>query len=51
MQNADKLGARYVIFMGSDEIAVGKYKLRNMDDGVEKLVDEEEVFGLVLDGI
>ena len=43
MQNADKMGAAYVVFMGSDEIASGKYKLRNMDDGVEKMVDEDVV--------
>lgn len=46
MQNADKMGARYVVFMGSDEIASGKYKLRNMDDGVETMVDEESLSGL-----
>ena len=46
MQNADKIGARYVVFMGSDEIASGKYKLRNMDDGVEAMVEEGVVLGL-----
>ena len=46
MQNADKMGASYVVFMGSDEIASGKYKLRNMDDGVETMVDEGDVLGL-----
>lgn len=44
MQNADKMNARYVIFLGSDEAASGKYKLRNMDDGSEKLVDEESIY-------
>ena len=41
MQNADKMGAAYVVFMGGDEIAAGKYKLRNMDDGAESMVYED----------
>ena len=47
MQNADKMGASYVVFMGSDEIASGKYKLRNMDDGVETMVEEEVLLELM----
>lgn len=46
MQNADKIGARYVVFMGSDEVAAGKYKLRNMDDGSEQMISEECVLGI-----
>lgn len=46
MQNADKIKARYVIFIGSDEMATGQYKLRNMDDGSEKLVNEADLLAL-----
>ena len=47
MQNADKMGASYVVFMGRDEIASGKYKLINMDDGVETMVEEEVLLELM----
>jgi histidyl-tRNA synthetase len=46
MQNAHKIGAKYVVFMGSDEIASGKYKLRNMDNGIEEMVDEAIILEL-----
>ncbi len=46
MQNADKVNAKYTVLIGSDEIAAGKYKLRSMSDGVEKMVTEKELLEL-----
>ncbi len=46
MQNADKSAAKYVVFIGDDEVKAGLYKLRSMDDGLERMVTEEELLGL-----
>jgi histidyl-tRNA synthetase len=46
MQNANKANAEYTVLIGSDEIAAGKYKLRSMSDGVEKMVTEKELLEL-----
>ncbi len=46
MQNADKAKARYVIFIGSDEVAALKYKVKDMDSGVESFLGIEELASL-----
>jgi histidyl-tRNA synthetase len=43
MRSANKLGARYTIVIGSDEVASGKMKLKNMKTGAEEVVTVEEV--------
>ena len=35
MKYADKIGARYVLVLGGDELAKGKAKLKHMSDGNE----------------
>lgn len=42
MKYADKIGAKFTVVLGDNEIASGKAKLRDMEDGTEKeiLVDE-----------
>lgn len=42
MKYADKIGAKFTIVLGDNEIASGKARLRDMEDGTEKeiLVDE-----------
>ncbi len=46
MQNADKSNASHTVLIGSDEIAAGKYKLRSMIDGIEKMVTDKELLEL-----
>jgi len=43
MKAADRLGARWVLILGEDELAAGKVKMRNMDRGTEELVDLTQV--------
>lgn len=43
MQNADKLNAKFVIFIGSDEVSSNLYKCKNMDSGQETLYRIEEI--------
>ncbi len=40
---ADKLGARYALLVGEDEIASGAYVLRRMSDGEQKKLAESEL--------
>jgi histidyl-tRNA synthetase len=40
---ADKLGARYAVLLGEDEIASGSYILRRMADGEQKKLRESEL--------
>ncbi len=46
MQNADKASARYVIFIGSDEVASEKYKVKDMDSGTESFMSSSEIIDL-----
>ncbi len=43
MKLANRLGARYALIIGEDELAQNKVKLRDMESGVERLVDESEL--------
>jgi histidyl-tRNA synthetase len=38
---ADKLGARYAVLIGENEIAAGTFTLRQMSDGAQEQLDEE----------
>src|SRR5580693_7051632 len=44
MELANKLGARYALILGDDEIAAGRYSLKNMQSGEQTLVSREELF-------
>ncbi len=43
MGNADKANARYVIFVGDEEVVSKKYKVKDMDSGEESLRDVHEL--------
>jgi len=43
MKTADKLGAKYVIMIGDDEIDKGVVALRNMGDGQQETIDVQMV--------
>lgn len=40
---ADKLGASYVVILGSDELAQGLVKLRDMNSREEKMITKEDI--------
>jgi histidyl-tRNA synthetase len=50
MKYADKVGARYVLVLGGDELAKGEAKLKRMSDGEERsaALDAEEIFKCIL---
>jgi len=49
MKTADKLGAKYVIMIGDDEIDKGVVTLRNMRDGQQETVDVQMVASILED--
>ena len=40
---ADKLGARYALIIGENEVASGKFALKNLADGKQEQLSEEEL--------
>jgi histidyl-tRNA synthetase len=44
MELANKVGARYALILGDDEIAVGQYSLKDMQSGEQRRVTREELF-------
>jgi len=40
---ADKLGARYALILGEDEVASGEWTLKTLADGTQGKVREEEL--------
>jgi histidyl-tRNA synthetase len=44
MELANKLGARYALILGDDEIAAGQYSLKHMQSGEQQRVSREELF-------
>jgi histidyl-tRNA synthetase len=42
---ADRLGARFALLIGENEIAVGKYTLRRLSDGEQQQLGEAELLG------
>jgi histidyl-tRNA synthetase len=44
MELANKLGARYALILGDDEIAAGEYSLKDMQSGEQKRVSRESLF-------
>jgi len=51
MKTADKLGVRYAIIIGDDEINQGAVILRNMADGQQESVDIQRIVASVEDKI
>ena len=43
MELANKLGARYTLIVGDNEIAAGSYALKNMQTGVQENVSAPEI--------
>jgi histidyl-tRNA synthetase len=43
MELANKLGARFALILGDDEIAAGQYSLKNMQSGEQERVSREEL--------
>ncbi len=44
---ADKLGARYAVLLGEDELAAGAYVLRRLADGEQKKLSESELVSVL----
>ena len=44
MELANKVGARYTLILGDDEIAAGQYSLKHMLSGEQKRVSRDELF-------
>jgi histidyl-tRNA synthetase len=44
MELANKLGARYALILGDDEIAAGQYSLKDMQSGEQLRVTRDELF-------
>jgi histidyl-tRNA synthetase len=47
MKLANKNNCRYVIYLGEDEIAQNKLKLRNLDSGDENLLDIDQLINFI----
>ena len=43
IKSAAKAGTPYIVFIGEQELATGRYKLKNLDSGDEQELDQEEV--------
>jgi histidyl-tRNA synthetase len=43
MELANKLGARYTLIIGDNEIAAGEYALKNMQTGEQKNVSASQI--------
>jgi histidyl-tRNA synthetase len=43
MELANKLGARFVLIVGEDEIAAGRYALKNMSTGEQESLADHEI--------
>lgn len=44
LELAHKLGARYALIVGDDELAAGRYALKDMSSGEQRLVAPEELY-------
>jgi histidyl-tRNA synthetase len=47
MELANKAGARYTLLIGDDELAAGRYGLKNMETGEQQTVEESELAGIL----
>ncbi|MGB9793132.1 MAG: histidine--tRNA ligase, partial [Thermacetogeniaceae bacterium] len=49
MKFAGRMGARYVLILGEEELREGKVTLRDMHSGEQTMVKREEIFGMLAD--
>ncbi len=47
MSRADKLGAAWVLIIGEDEVASGRFQMKRMDSGEQKACSREEILAIV----
>jgi histidyl-tRNA synthetase len=47
LEVANKLGARYALILGDNEIAAGTYQLKNMTTGEQRETRRNEITGTV----
>jgi histidyl-tRNA synthetase len=47
LEVANKIGARYSLIVGDDEIAAGRYQLKNMESGEQRAVSPDEIAEMV----
>ena len=47
MELANKAGARYALLIGDDELATGRFGLKDMTSGEQRAVAEEELLGII----
>ncbi len=47
MELANKAGARYTLLVGDDELAAGRFGLKNMETGEQQTVEESELAGIL----
>jgi histidyl-tRNA synthetase len=47
LELANKLGARFALIVGADELSRGEFQLKNMETGEQKVAREEELVGLI----
>ena len=47
MELANKANARHTLLIGEDELAQGRFALKNMETGTQQTVDEAELAGIV----
>ena len=47
MRLANKLGARFVLILGENELETGQYPLKRMEDGLQQQMSEDEIIASV----
>lgn len=47
MSRADKLGAKWVLIIGEDEVKSGKYQLKNMESGEQRACTQEDILAVL----
>jgi len=48
ISRANKLGAKWVLIVGEDEVKKGRYQLKNMATGLQREITKEEMPGILL---
>ena len=43
LKDANRLGVPFVVIVGEDEVASGKFAVKNMETGEQKLLSKEEL--------
>ena len=47
MSRADKLGAKWGLIIGEDEVKSGKYQLKNMESGEQRACTQEDILAVL----